>query len=259
MQGDVVASIFVEQFDMPSSAREAMAFGAAGERVGEVLAGRTVWCVIALPDARRRAEELREHVDGAAPGVSARALQLRVPEQLAALAERLQQMLAGRPGSSAGFGAAEREACAEGALDGDRLIGEGVEADDVVVVHDALGALAARALRERRAHVVWRVSRAPGARASGRDALDFLQHFTAGVDAYVLSWWERSQHGDAVERVGAAMPAAGLLATKQFPLHFTGQEPRGLAWTMALAEVARSDRCECVGGTLRARPFVAAR
>jgi hypothetical protein len=127
------------------------------------------------------------------------------------------------------------------------------------VVHDALSALVAEAVRERQAHVVWRFRLAGSSRATRRRALDFLQRFTPGVDAYVMTWFERGHRGEVVERVAAAMPAAGILATKQFPLHFSGEEPRRLAWRMALAEVVRSDREECVGGTLHARPAVAAR
>jgi hypothetical protein len=255
-----VTSLFVEQFDLPASTRDAMALGAAGERAGDVLAGRTVWCAIALPGARRSADALRVHIDGAGPGVAATSLQLSASQPLRELAAHVEEMLAGAPAEgSHRLGPAERDAYARGALDGDDLIGDGVEADDVVVVHDALSALVAQAVRERHAHVVWRFRLAGSSRATRRPALDFLQRFTPGVDAYLMTWFERGHRGDVVERVAAAMPAAGILATKQFPIHSTGGEPRRLAWRMALAEVVRSDRDECVGGTLHARPAVAAR
>ena len=61
---------------MPASAREAMALGAAGQRADDVLAGRTVWYAIAPPAARRSADALRVHMDGAGPDVAATCLQL---------------------------------------------------------------------------------------------------------------------------------------------------------------------------------------
>jgi hypothetical protein len=79
------------------------------------------------------------------------------------------------------------------------------------------------------------------------------------VDAYALSWLERGPRGEVVERVVAAMPSSGVVAAKEFPTRFAGDEPRRLAWRMALAEIVRGDRDEHVGGTLHARPTVAAR
>ena len=255
-----MTSLFVEQFEMPASAREAIALGAAGQRAGDVLAGRTVWCAIALPAARRSADALRIHIDGAGPDVAATCLQLSATQPLRELAAHVEQTLAGASAEGAhDLGPAERDAYAKGALDGEDLIGDAVQAEDVVVAHDTLSALASQALRERRAHVVWRFRLDGSSGASRRGALGFLQRFTPGVDAYVMSWRERGDRGEVVERVAAAMPAAGILATKQFPLHFSGEELRRLAWRMALAEVVRSDREECVGGTLHARPAVAAR
>jgi hypothetical protein len=255
-----MTSLFVEQFDMPASAREAMAIGAAWERASEVLAGRTVWCATALPDARRSADALRAGLDGAGPGVAATDLQLSAAEPLRELAGRVERMLAGAwAEGSPELGQAERNECARGAVQGDALIGERVAAEDVVVVHDALGAVVAQAVREHGAHLVWRFRVAGGRGAAGHRAFDFLRCSTPGVDAYVMAWFERGHRGEVVERVAAAMPSAGILATKQFPLRFAGHEPRRLAWTMALAEVVRSDREECVGGTLHPRPSVAAR
>ncbi|HEV7529078.1 MAG TPA: hypothetical protein VGO29_09295 [Solirubrobacteraceae bacterium] len=253
-------SLFVEQFDKPASARDAMALGAAAQRAGDVLAGRTIWCVIAMPGARRSADALRARVDGAGPGVAATSLQLTAAEPLRDLARQLEQMLGGvSTQGSSGLGPAEREAYARGALDGDDLLGDGVQAQDVVVVHDALSALVSQAARQRGAHVVWRFRVASRSQPARQDALQFLQRFTPGVDAHVTTWLQRDSHGELVQRVAAALPAAGMLATKQFRTRFTGEQPRRLAWRMVLAEVVRSDRGECVGGTLHPRPSVAAR
>jgi hypothetical protein len=106
---------------------------------------------------------------------------------------------------------------------------------------------------------VWCVHLGAGSAASTSEALDFLRRFTSGVDAYVLAWLERDPRGDVLERVAALMPSAGIVSAKEFPVRFAGDEPRRLAWRMALAEVVRSDRGECVGGTLHPRPEVPAR
>jgi hypothetical protein len=168
-------------------------------------------------------------------------------------------MLAGATAADPRFGAADRDLYAEGARASDQLVGDSVGADDVVVAHDAVSAILGQAVRERGAHAVWnfRVARPPGTAAIR--ALDFLKTFTTGVDAYILTWLARGPRGEVVERVMAAMPSAGFVAAKEFPTHPGGDEPRTLAWRMALAEIVRSDRGECVGGRLHARPTVAAR
>ena len=81
----------------------------------------------------------------------------------------------------------------------------------------------------------------------------------ACIDAYLLNWWEDRGHGEVVERVVAAMPAAGIIAAKEFALGVRGQDSRALAWRMAVAEVVRTDRKEAVGGRLHAKPVVTAR
>jgi hypothetical protein len=62
-----------------------------------------------------------------------------------------------------------------------------------------------------------------------------------------------------LESVGAALPSAGLVAAKEFPIRSRNDEQRRLAWRMALAEIVRSDRGERVGGTIRPCPTVASR
>jgi hypothetical protein len=254
-----VTSLLIEQLDLPASAREARALDAAVDRIGEVLAGRTVWCVTALPVARRSAEALRAHLEGVGPDVEAAVLAVVADEQLRLIAARLDGMLAGRV-AVAGLGAVDREACAEGARDGEALVGRGVRAGDVVVVHDPLSALVAEAVREHGARPVWHLRVAgPSNAAAARQALDFLGRFTSGLDAYMLGWQAAGSHGRPVERVAAAMPAAGIVATEEFPARVRDEGPRRLAWRMALAEAVRMGRDESVGGTLHPRPTVAAR
>jgi hypothetical protein len=265
-QGDGMTTLMSEHFDAPGCSRDMHALAAAGERAGDVLAGRTVWCAMALPGASRWAEQLRTRVDGAGPGVAAAPLKVTVGDQLRRLAERVDALLAGvsrsqgpRPASEPGFGPAEQELYAEGARDSDDLVGDAVGTGDVFVAHDALSAIVAGPIRERGAHAIWSVRAEGSSPAAMSRALDFLSRFTDGVDAYVLTWHERDVRGDVIERVAAVMPSAGLVSAKEFPTRLPGEEPRRLAWRMALAEIVRSDRGECVGGTLHPRPSVAAR
>jgi hypothetical protein len=254
-----VTSLSIDHFDIPVSTRKARCLDAASGRVGEVLAGRTVWCTTALPRARRSAEGLRARIAGAGPGVAATCMNLPTEQRLQRLAERLDGMLAGIPADEPGLGASEIGLFAEGLAKSDQPLAEHVESDDVVVLHDALSTVVAQAVRDRGAHAVWSVSAATVSTAPARHAREFLARFTPGVDAYVLTWVERGAGGEAVERVAAAMPSPGVVAAKEFSTRFGGDEPRRLAWRMALAEVVRSDRGEHAGGTLRPRPTVAAR
>jgi hypothetical protein len=254
-----VTSLSIDHFDIPVSTRKARCLDAASERVGDLLAGRTVWCMTALPRARQSAEWLRERIDGAGPGVAATCLSLPVEDRLLRLAERMDGMLAGAATSAPGLGAAEIDLVAEGVPGSDQSVAEHVESDDVVVLHDALSAILAQAIRERGAHAVWSVSAMTVSTPPARRAREFLSRFSSGVDAYVLTWHEHGAQRDAVERVAAAMPSSGVVAAKEFSTGFSGDEPRRLAWRMALAEVVRSDRDENVGGTLRPRPTIAAR
>jgi hypothetical protein len=261
-----MTTLMSEHFDAPGSSRDMHALAAAGERAGDVLAGRTVWCAMALPDASGWAEQLRSRMDGAGPGVAAAPLRVTVGDPLRRLAERVDEMLAGvtrgrgpRPASEPGLGLAERELYAEGARDSDHLVGDDVGTGDIFVAHDALSAIVAGAIRERGAHAIWSVRSGRSSPAAMSRALAFLSRFTDGVDAYVLTWLERDVRGDLIERVAAVMPSAGLVSAKEFPTRLRGEEPRRLAWRMAVAEIVRSDRGECVGGTLHPRPSVAAR
>jgi hypothetical protein len=254
-----VTSLSIDHFDIPVSTRKVRCLEAASERVGEVLAGRTVWCTTGLPRAQRSAEGLRARIADAGPGVAASCMTLPSEERLQRLAERLDDMLGGTPDREPGLGAAEIDLFAEGIAESDWPVAEHVESDDVVVLHDALSAVVAQTVRDRGAHAVWSISATAVSTGPARHAQEFLARFTPGVDAYVLAWVERGAGGEAVERVAAAMPSPGVVAAKEFSTRFSGDEPRRLAWRMALAEVVRSDRGEHAGGTLRPRPTVAAR
>jgi hypothetical protein len=253
-----MTSFVAERFGGLRTPRSTRALELAGQRAGDVLAGRTVWCAASLPRARGPAEELRGHLRGAAPDAEAATLPLQADEQMRALAGRVEDMLDGVGSSWPDLGEAERDAYAR-ASTSDEMFGVGVSGEDVVVVHDALSAIAIQAARERGAHAVWRIEVSGAPRSSARVALEFLQAFTPGIDAYLLRWRERGSHGEMLESVGAALPSAGLLAAKEFPIGSRDDAPRRLAWRMALAEIVRSDRGERVGGTIRPCPAVASR
>src|ERR1700729_859922 len=154
------------------------------------------------------------------------------------------------PELGACLGGAGRALTAAALPESEGLIGDGVCPGDVVVAYDALSAALCEAVRDRGAHAVWRIRIARRWTNPPRQALEFVGQFTPGIDAYLLSWVERSARGQTVERVAAAMPSPGIVATKEFPARFPAGELRRLAWRMALAEVVRSDRDEAVGGRL---------
>ena len=254
-----MTSLVIEQNEMPAGSRQWRAMAAARERVADVLAGRTVWCAAAIPSCAGATDELRACLDGAAPGMSADRLEVERGAQLSRLADAVGRMLAG--GSSArALGAADEEALfADAVVDGDALLGDAVGPGDVVVAHDGVSALVARAARERGAHVVWRVRTSQESSHGTRQARDLLRSFTVGIDAYVLRWLERGTRGEVIEGVAAAMPSSDVVAVTRTPGSGGGEEHRYLAWRMAFAEIVRDDRQEHVGGTLHPRPAVAAR
>jgi hypothetical protein len=111
-----------------------------------------------------------------------------------------------------------------------------VRPDDIVVVHDPLTEARAEAIRARGAHAVWHV-------VAPREPL-------AAIDAYVMT----GRTADEALIVVAVMPRAGIVAAKEIQGTY-----RDVGWTSLLADVVRTDRDECVGGTLHARPAVAPR
>jgi hypothetical protein len=215
-----MTSLLVEHFDTAGGTRVTRAVGAAGDRVADILAGRTVWCAAREPSHRVQAAQLRARVTGAGPDVSAATLPSTAKDDAAA---------------------------------------DWVRPDDVVIAHDARTLCFSEAVREHGGHAVFRFGAGYVPTASAQAALELLAAMPACIDAYLLSWREDRGHGEVVERVVAAMPAAGIIAAKEFALGVTGEDPRPLAWRMAVAEVVRTDRLEAVGGRLHAKPAVPAR
>jgi hypothetical protein len=255
-----VTSLMVEHIGEPSGTRDTRALEFTHRRAIDGLAGRTVWCAAALPGGRASAQALRTHLQGDGEDVEAGSLDIAVGDPLRQLAEQLESMLTGGAGQ-ARLGPAEQEIFAEGALGGEALVGRGVGHDDVVVLHDALTAVLAQAIRERGAHVVWQVQAglAPGREPAGSAAWAFLRRYTPGVDAYVITWLEPQRRGIPAESIAALMPSADVVAAKEITAGGGSQRRHNLAWSSVLADVVDADRGESVGGMLHPRPAIAAR
>ena len=177
-----------------------------------------MWCTTALPTGRGPAETLRAHLR-ARGEVTADSLELAAVEPLRDLAQQLDAVLrtasadvspiGGRPV----LGAAERALLRDGRRDGEAMAGDRVLTGDVVVLHDALTAVVAEAVRERGAHVVWEVKVSQGAPV--RQVWDFLRDATSAIDAFAMSWEGPGHEGRAVERLAAVMPGADAVATTE--------------------------------------------
>lgn len=254
-----MTSLVTEHFGPPSSDRDARALDFARKRAEEELAGRTVWSASSsLPRAREAAEHLRSCLEWAAGGgVGAARIDVAGEDALEPLARGLDAMLRGGAPAGAWPGDAERELCELCVRESEALVGDGVRADDVVVLHDPLTALLVQAIRERGAYAIWHVSlEATAPEEAGTAAMDLLRRFTPGVDAYVAT---SSGH------VTALVPCAGVVASLEVEMPPTGARDaaagpyEGLGWSDLLAGVVQGHHGEAVGGTLHARPVVAAR
>jgi hypothetical protein len=263
-----MASVVIDRLAHASTARGARATDLARARAADRLAGRTVWCATALPAGRGAARTLRGSLtaDGCVP---ARDLEITADEPLRLLAERLDQALRlasavaspARGAAPGRVGRGDQAVYDEGVRDGEALAGDAFGPGDVVVLHDALAAALAEAVRERGAHAVWDVALggAPARGAVGA-AWEFMRRHTAPIDAFVMSGTEPGHGGAPVERIAAAMPSAGVVATKEIAAEGADAERlRNRGWSALLADIVRGDRGECVGGTLHARPTVPAR
>jgi hypothetical protein len=128
-------------------------------------------------------------------------------------------------------------------------VAEGASAGDLVLLHDALAALQARAARDCGAHAILLVHSSQP-----------LPESSSGADAYVLAWSRALGRGLVADRLAAFMPSAGLVAafahTRESP---APERPDEVSWNAVLAEVVQSDRMEAVGGRLHPRPAVALR
>jgi len=139
-------------------------------------------------------------------------------------------------------------------------LGGSVRTGDIVVLHDRFTVSVAAALRDRGAHVVWHLRERSGSLApSVRAVIDVLDRSGgAPVDAVVVD--ERVRLGGP-ERVTALVPASQLLDIREVPFDddATLAERVALAWISLLGDIVEEDRADHVGGTIQARPVVAAR
>ena len=138
--------------------------------------------------------------------------------------------------------------------------GGSVRPGDIVVLHDGCTVSFATALRDRGAHVVWHLRWRSGSPAPGvKAAIDLLDRSGgAAVDAVVLD--ERVGIGGP-RRVTALIPASQLLDVREVPFgrDAAGARRQALAWISLLSDIVEEDRADRVGGTIQARPLVAAR
>jgi trehalose synthase len=258
-----VTSLIVEHFGVPSSPRDARALELTGRRATAELAGRTVWCACALPRARELAAALRDRLEWAGDeGVSAGRMEVHGDEPLPELAQRLDEMLRGRPPGGSELGPVDGEIYAEGARNGESLLGDGVRPDDVVVVHDPLTAALAEAIRARGAHAVWHVTIRGGRAADAARA--FMRRHTGPIDAYVMTWRRPVGRGLVEESMTAVMPSADVVAARELGAEYPTDEghrsrTEEVGWSALLADVINGDRHQTVGGTRHARPSVAPR
>jgi hypothetical protein len=246
-----VTSLVTEQFAAPDTSRGARALELTRRRAADELAGRTVWSVGACPLGAAAAGALNQRLRSPGEqGVATRRALLHVGDSLSALVERLEGMLRGRSGPQPALGPEVRETFRRCIDDGDELLGHEVQPGDVVVVHDAVAAALAQALRSRGAHAVWRVTLRPS-RGSAREAWRFLHAGKPCVDAYVTVWPPAGMAG--------FIAAHDVVSAKELPVRDSRPELHHVAWTALLADVVSEDRGETVGGRYHARPTVAVR
>lgn len=135
-----------------------------------------------------------------------------------------------------------------------------VRPGDVVVLHDPFTVSFAAALRDRGAHAVWHLRRRTGSPAPGvRAAIDLLDRSGgAAVDAVVV---DERVGARGPKRVTALIPASRLLDIREVPpgADAARAERLALAWISLLGDIVEEDRADRVGGTIQARPLVAAR
>src|SRR4051794_1581569 len=156
-RGDV-PSLTTQRFRRPAGARDVRELESARKRAADILAGRTVWSAVGMPDGGAGARMLGACLAWADDsGVTTRWLDLQADEPLRTVAGELERRLHGGAGGAGAPADADGEVYAGGVGDGDGLMGRGVRADDVVVLHDPLSAVLAEAVRSRGAHAVWEV------------------------------------------------------------------------------------------------------
>jgi hypothetical protein len=253
-----VTSLLIEQFHTPDTHRTVRRLELVRRRAAERLAGRSVWCMAAVPTEEAAADAL-EHCLQAAhdDGVAAHRTLLELGEPLQSVMERLDAMLRGVTTRGSALGPVERDAYRKGRQDGDALLPVDVQAGDVVVLHDPIAAALAQPIRDRGAHAIWSTSIGPGRAASA--AWQFLHRSRPGLDAYITAWRSDRTARTGTAGIAAYIAAPPVVLAKEVDASRSDQGYEEIGWTTLLADVVRDDRTERVGGTVRARPSVAPR
>ena len=251
-----MAAVRSDRIGVPTGLHERRVLAWLRSRGSDALAGRVVWGAAALSSGHGAGRRLRKLLDDDLEIVP---LAVAAAEPPAELARQLDAMLAGVP-SPRPLGAAARAAYARGAEVAEPALGIRVRPGDVVVLHDCFTVSFAAALRDCGVHAVWHLRRRPGSPAPCvRAAIDFLDRGGgAAVDAVLI---DERQGGDGEELVTAFLPAAQLLDIRKVSLGGDAEpaERVALAWISLLGDIVEEDRADHVGGTIQARPVVAAR
>lgn len=244
-----------DRIGVPGGLHERRALARLRSRGSEALAGRVVWSAAALSGGQAAGRRLRQLLDD---DLEIAPLAVAAAEPPAELARQLDAMLAGVPAPRS-LGAAARAAYARGAELAEPALGGRVRPGDVVVLHDCFTVSFAAALRDCGAHAVWHLRRRSGSPAPCvRAAIDFLDRGGGGAaDAVLID----EREGGGEELITAFLPAARLLDIREV---FLGadrarSERVALAWISLLGDIVEGDRADHVGGTIQARPAVAAR
>ncbi|HWA54983.1 MAG TPA: hypothetical protein VG816_12515 [Solirubrobacterales bacterium] len=220
-----MAAVRSDRIGIPTGLHERRVLAWLRSSAGDALAGRRVWCAASRSGGQVAGRRLRDLLKG---DLEIDSLAVEADESLAQLAEP--------------------------------NLGERVRPGDVVVFHDRFTVSFAAALRDRGVHAVWHLHGRSGLPAPGVEAaVDFLDRSAAAaLDAVVFD--ERVGTGGP-ERVTALIPASRLLDIREVPLGRDAARARrqALAWISLLGDIVEEDRADHVGGTIQARPVVAAR
>jgi hypothetical protein len=251
-----MAAVRSDRIGIPVGLHERRVLAWLRSRADDSLAGRRVWSAASLFGGHAAGWRLRNLLKD---DLEIDPLAVEAAEPPAQLARQLDAMLAGvSPPRSRG--APARATYARGAELAEPALGGKVRPGDVVVLHDCFTVSFAAALRDGGAHTVWHLRRRSGSPApSVKAAIDFLDRSGgAPVNAVVVD--ERVSIGGP-ERVTALVPASQLLDIREVPLggDAARAERVALAWVSLLGDIVEEDRADHVGGTIQARPVVAAR
>lgn len=181
-----------------------------------LLEARTVWCVNSTARGGGVAEllvPLLGYVRGA--GISARWLVIDGDPEFFEVTKRLHHRLHGLPGDGGPLGPHERDVYRRTTERNAAAIGEYVDGDDIVLLHDPQVAGLAPATLATGARTVWRLhvgTDEPNDLA--REAWEFLADDIAGADGYVVSRRQFAWPQMAPERTTVIAPSIDPLSPK---------------------------------------------